>query len=156
DNRFVQGPIPQYNVIADLVGTEKPDEYVIVGGHLDSWDGAQGTVDNGTGSATTLEAARLLAAVGAKPKRTIRFMLWSGEEQGLFGSENYVQKHPELLPKISVVLVHDEGTNYLSGLGVPHAMFGALQEALAPLVDLDPDYPFKLSQVEGLPNSVGS
>src|SRR5207237_526123 len=71
------------NVVAELPGTEKPDELVIVGGHLDSWDGATGATDNGTGVATTLEAARLLTKAGAKPKRTIRFMLWSGEEQGL-------------------------------------------------------------------------
>src|SRR6185436_10989984 len=78
---FKQGPIKVYNVIAELPGSEKPDEYVIVGGHIDSWDGATGTTDNGTGVSTTLEAARLLTKTGAKPKRTIRFMLWSGEEQ---------------------------------------------------------------------------
>jgi len=155
-NTFVQGPIPQYNVVADLVGSEKPDEFVIVSGHLDSWDGAQGTVDNGTGCATTLEAARLLTAAGAKPKRTIRFILWTGEEQGLFGSENYVKQHADLLPKISVVLVHDGGTNYLSGLTVPHAMFLPLQEALAPLVDLNTELPFQLKQAENLPSQVGS
>src|SRR5262245_7770764 len=77
-NEFVENP-KCYNVIADIVGSEKPDEYVVVGGHIDSWDGAQGATDNGTGASTTLEAARILAAVGAKPKRTIRFMLWSGE-----------------------------------------------------------------------------
>ncbi|HKS16714.1 MAG TPA: M28 family peptidase, partial [Planctomycetota bacterium] len=81
-NEFVKGPIPLYNVLAEIPGTEKPEEMVIVGGHLDSWDGATGTTDNGTGSATTMEAARLLMKAGAKPKRTIRFMLWSGEEQG--------------------------------------------------------------------------
>jgi hypothetical protein len=156
DNRFVKGPIPQYNVVADLVGSEKPDEFVIVGGHLDSWDGAQGAVDNGTGSATTLEAARLLAAVGAQPKRTIRFMLWTGEEQGLFGSQNYVKAHPELLPKISVVLVHDEGTNYLGGLGVTKAMLPAMQAACAPLFGLNPEFPFELKEIEHLPAMVGS
>lgn len=156
DNRFVQGPVTQHNVVADLVGAEKPDELVLVGGHLDSWDGAQGTVDNGTGSATTLEAARLLAAVGARPKRTIRFVLWTGEEQGLYGSQKYVEQHPELLPKISVVLIHDEGTNYLSGLGVTAAMFTAMQQACAPLVGLNAELPFALEQVDALPNFVGS
>ena len=121
-NYFKKGPIPLYNVIADIVGSEFPDEYVIVGGHIDSWDGATGTTDNGTGCATTLEAARILMKSGVKPRRTIRFMLWSGEEQGLFGSRDYVKAHPELMPKISAVLVHDGGTNYLSGLGVPKAM----------------------------------
>lgn len=156
DNRFVPGPIPQYNVIADLRGAEKPDEMVIVSGHLDSWDGAQGTVDNGTGCATTLEAARLLTAVGARPARTIRFILWTGEEQGLFGSQAYVKSHADELPRVSVVLVHDEGTNYLSGLGVPAPMLAQLRDALAPLADLDPEYPFELAEVEGLPTFVGS
>jgi Zn-dependent M28 family amino/carboxypeptidase len=64
---------------------------------------------------TTLEAARLLTKTGAKPKRTIRFMLWSGEEQGLLGSRAYIKAHPEENAKISAVLVHDGGTNYASG-----------------------------------------
>jgi hypothetical protein len=93
-NEFVKGPIPLFNVLAEIPGTEKPEEMVIVGGHLDSWDGATGTTDNGTGTCTTLEAARLLMKAGAKPKRTIRFMLWSGEEQGLLGSSAYIRKHP--------------------------------------------------------------
>ena len=63
---FKQGPIKLYNVVADIKGTEKPDEYVIIGGHMDSWDGAEGCTDNGTGSATTIEAARLLMKAGAK------------------------------------------------------------------------------------------
>ena len=67
DNRFFQGPVTQYNVVADLPGKTKPDEFVIVSGHLDSWDGAQGATDNGTGVATTLEAARLLVEAGAEP-----------------------------------------------------------------------------------------
>ena len=121
-NYFKKGPIPLYNVIADIPGTEFPDEYVIVGGHIDSWDGATGTTDNGTGCATTLEAARLLMKSGIRPRRTIRFMLWSGEEQGLMGSRAYVKDHPELMKKISAVLVHDGGTNYLSGIAATKAM----------------------------------
>jgi len=156
ENRFVPGPVTQYNVVADLVGSEKPEEIVIVCGHLDSWDGAQGTVDNGTGCATTIEAARLLVAAGARPARTIRFILWTGEEQGLFGSQAYVKDHPELLPRISVVLNHDEGTNYLSGLNVTAAMLPAMREATAPLADLDPEMPFELREVDGLPPFVGS
>ncbi|MFT6083030.1 MAG: hypothetical protein ACJAQZ_005114, partial [Planctomycetota bacterium] len=69
-NHFRKGPIPLYNVVADIIGTEFPDQFVVVGGHLDSWDGATGTTDNGTGSATTLEAARLLMALDAKPRRS--------------------------------------------------------------------------------------
>ena len=151
DNRFVNGPIPLYNVVADWVGSAKPDEYVIVCGHLDSWDGAEGAVDNGTGCATTLEAARLLVQSGARPARTIRFILWSGEEQGLLGSEAYVKQHPELLPKISAVFNHDEGTNYLSGLGVTKEMLPAMRIACASLADLHPEFKFELREIDGLP-----
>ncbi|MEQ1893333.1 MAG: M20/M25/M40 family metallo-hydrolase, partial [Planctomycetota bacterium] len=154
-NTFVEGPVTQYNVIADLVGSEKPDEFVIVCGHLDSWDGAQGTVDNGTGVSTTLEAARLLTRVGAKPKRTIRFILWTGEEQGIFGSEAYAKSHAAELPKISAVLCHDGGTNYLSGLPVTAAMKAQLEGPLAVLTTLDPALPFEFKVVDGL-TPVGS
>ncbi|MFO0961044.1 MAG: M20/M25/M40 family metallo-hydrolase [Isosphaeraceae bacterium] len=149
-NYFKKGPIPLYNVIADIPGTEKPDEYVIVGGHIDSWDGATGTTDNGTGCATTIEAARILIKSGVKPKRTIRFMLWSGEEQGLLGSAAYVKAHPELMPKISGVLVHDGGTNYLSGIGATKAQKEDMEKALAPCVGLDADMPFAIREVSGL------
>lgn len=149
-NYFKRGPIPLYNVIADIVGTQFPDEYVIVGGHIDSWDGATGTTDNGTGCATTLEAARLLMKSGVKPRRTIRFMLWSGEEQGLLGSRAYVKAHPELMPKISAVLVHDGGTNFLSGIGATKAMKADMDIAMAPVVGLDPSYPFAVREVAGL------
>jgi hypothetical protein len=155
-NYFKKGPIPLYNVIADIVGTEFPDEYVIVGGHIDSWDGATGTCDNGTGCSTTLEAARILMKSGVKPRRTIRFMLWSGEEQGLFGSRDYVKAHPELMNKISAVLVHDGGTNYLSGLSVPKAMKADIDSALAPVVGLDPAMPFVIREVAGLRRGGGS
>ena len=118
-NRFKEGPVPVFNVLADIPGTEKPDEIVIVGGHIDSWDGATGTTDNGTGTATTLEAARLLMAAGAKPKRTIRFMLWSGEEEGLLGSVAWVRDHAAELDDISAVLVHDGGTTTSRGSSRP-------------------------------------
>jgi hypothetical protein len=150
DNRFVQGPVPQFNVVADLLGSEKPDEYVIVCGHLDSWDGAEGAVDNGTGCATTIEAARLLVAAQARPKRTIRFCLWTGEEQGLYGSEGYVRDHAEELPRISAVFNHDEGTNYLGGLQVSYEMEAAMREACAPLMTLDAEMPFALTVGDGL------
>ncbi|MCB9896890.1 MAG: M20/M25/M40 family metallo-hydrolase [Planctomycetes bacterium] len=155
DNRFLEGPVPQYNVIADLRGSTRPDEYVVVGGHIDSWDAATGTTDNGTGVATTLEAARLLVDAGARPERTIRFMLWTGEEQGLFGSRGYVEAHPDEMPRISAVFVHDEGTNPLTGLGVTAAMEPQFRRALAPLFDFvstheDEASPFELHVVPGL------
>lgn len=151
DNRFFRGPVKLHNVVADLVGSEYPDEYVIIGGHIDSWDGAQGAVDNATGVATTLEAARILALAGARPKRTIRFMLWSGEEQGLLGARAYVAAHPDLMPKVSAVFVHDGGTNYLSGLSVTPEMQAQVTSALAPLFKLDPEQkPFHIELTEHL------
>ena len=149
-NYFKKGPITLYNVIADIPGVELPDEYVIVGGHIDSWDGATGTTDNGTGVATTLEAARILMKAGAKPRRTIRFMVWSGEEQGLLGSAAYVKANKDLMPKISAVLVHDGGTNYLSGIGGTEAMLSDLEQVFSPVKELDHDYPFAVRKVAGL------
>ncbi|HHI80860.1 MAG TPA: M20/M25/M40 family metallo-hydrolase [Planctomycetes bacterium] len=146
-NHFIQGPIPNFNVVADIVGTEKPDEYVIVGGHLDSWDGATGTTDNGTGTATTLEAARILMASGVRPKRSIRFMLWTGEEQGLMGSRAYVKKHRSdgLLDRVSAVLVHDGGTNYCAGLQATPSQLPILRKALSGIDKVDPQYEFEVS-----------
>ncbi|HET6204878.1 MAG TPA: M20/M25/M40 family metallo-hydrolase [Planctomycetota bacterium] len=149
-NWFEKGPVRLQNVIAEIPGTEKPEEVVIVGGHLDSWDGATGTTDNGTGVATTMEAARLLAKAGARPKRTIRFMLWGGEEQGLLGSAAWVRTHKEELPKISAVLVHDEGTNYCAGIPATPPMVEAFEKIFAPVKDLDPETPFKVRPVKGL------
>ena len=143
-NHFKKGPIKLYNVIAELKGSQFPDEIVIVGGHIDSWDGATGTTDNGTGVATTMEAARLLTTVGAKPKRTIRFMLWGGEEQGLLGSRAYIAKHPEENAKVSAVLVHDGGTNHVSGITGLAPMIPALEKAFQPVLAAKLKLPFRV------------
>lgn len=82
-----------YNILADIPGTDAKAGYVMAGAHLDSWVAGDGATDNGAGSAMIMEAARILSAIGVRPKRTIRFALWSGEEQGLFGSIAYVEKH---------------------------------------------------------------
>lgn len=155
-NTFRRGPIPLFNVIADLKGTEKPDEFVIIGGHLDSWDGATGATDNGTGVSTTLEAARLLVKAGARPKRTIRFMLWTGEEQGLLGSRAYIRAHRDLLPKISAVIAHDGGTNYVSGIRATGPMMPLFEKVFRPVMDLDSRMKFRIRKVEGLPRFIGS
>jgi carboxypeptidase Q len=83
----------QYNVVAEILGTDKAAEVVMLGGHLDSWHSATGATDNAVGCATMLEAIRILQAIGVKPRRTIRVALWSGEEQGLLGSQAYVKEH---------------------------------------------------------------
>ena len=147
-NHFRKGPIPQFNVIADIVGTEKPDEFVVVGGHIDSWDGASGTTDNGTGTATTMEAARILAAIGARPRRTIRFMLWGGEEQGLLGSRAWVQAHKEEMGKYSACLVHDGGTNYVSGIAGMKEMRPQLETAFEHVLKMGSELKFAIREID--------
>jgi hypothetical protein len=128
-NTFVPGPLPVFNTVGEIRGSEKPEEYVIVGAHLDSWDLGQGATDNGTGTSVVLETARILAKSGVKPRRTIRFILFTGEEQGLHGSRAYVEKHKDELARMSACLVHDTGTGKVIGLG------GGGRAALRPILE---------------------
>jgi hypothetical protein len=162
---FTPGPIPLYDVIAEIPGTDKANEMVIFGGHIDSWDGARGAQDNGTGTATTLEAARILsqtlAEQGLRPRRTIRFMLWSGEEQGLLGSRAYAEQHPEELPFISAVVVHDGGTNACAGIEASPAMRPMFAEVFAPMIShtadaVDEDLRFRIAEVDQITFPIGS
>jgi hypothetical protein len=91
--RFHEEDTNAYNILADIPGTDRSGEYVMAGAHLDSWVASDGAVDNAAGSAVVMEAARILKALGVRPKRTIRFALWSGEEQGLWGSLAYVDRY---------------------------------------------------------------
>ena len=91
--RFIDEDQMQWNTIAEIPGTDKKDEVVMLGAHLDSWYGGTGATDNGAGTVATMEAMRILKAIGAKPRRTIRIGLWTGEEQGIYGSEAYVSQH---------------------------------------------------------------
>lgn len=108
-------PVEAVNILGDIRGSEKPEEMVIVGGHFDSWDLGTGATDNGTGTVVTLETLRAIQASGLKPKRTIRFVLWSGEEQGLLGSSAYVKAHQDEMKNIQAVLIHDLGTGKVKG-----------------------------------------
>ncbi|MFO0877654.1 MAG: M20/M25/M40 family metallo-hydrolase [Gemmataceae bacterium] len=117
NNTFIPGPVKVFNTVGEIVGSEKPNEYVVVGAHLDSWDLAQGATDNGTGSSVVLEAARMISRSGVRPKRTIRFVLFSGEEQGLHGSKAFADKHKDDLARTSAALVHDTGTGRVKGIG---------------------------------------
>ncbi len=92
-NRTVPDGVTSYNTVAEIVGTNKKDEVIMLGGHLDSWHSATGATDNAVGCAIMMEAARILKALNVKPRRTIRVALWSGEEQGLLGSQAYVKRH---------------------------------------------------------------
>lgn len=121
NNKFIPGPVTVYNTVGEVVGSEKPEEFVVVGAHLDSWDLATGTTDNGTGSCVVLEVARTVAALtnaGYPPKRTIKFVLFSGEEQGLHGSKQFAKKHKDELGKMSAAIVHDTGTGVVQGFGL--------------------------------------
>jgi len=118
NNKLIPGPLTVYNTVGDIVGKEKPDEFVVIGAHLDSWDLGSGTTDNGTGSSVVLEAARVLAKCGVQPRRTIRFCLFTGEEQGLCGSRAYVKQHKDEMARTSMCIVHDTGTGKVLGLGL--------------------------------------
>ena len=134
-----------YNAIAEIPGTDKKDEIVMAGGHLDSWHSATGATDNAIGCAIMMEAARILKALGVQPRRTIRIALWSGEEQGLLGSLAYVKAHfgsveapgPEFA-KFNGYLNIDTGTGRLRGASVfgPPETAAVLREILAPFKDL--------------------
>jgi len=138
ENALSPGAVDAYNTVAELRGSEKPDEVVILGAHLDSWDLGTGATDNGTGSMAVLEAARALKATGSAPKRTIRFVLFSGEEQGLVGSREYVKAHRAELDKVSGVLVHDTGTGRVKSIGLEnyYASRETMDQILAPLASL--------------------
>jgi Zn-dependent M28 family amino/carboxypeptidase len=104
------GEVPVFNTIAEIKGSERPEEYVLLSAHFDSWDGASGATDNGTGSVTMLEAMRIIKATYPNPKRTIVAGHWSGEEQGLNGSRAFAADHPEIVDGLQAVLNQDNGT----------------------------------------------
>lgn len=121
-----------YNAVAEIPGTDKKDEVVMLGGHLDSWHSATGATDNAIGSAVMMEAARILKAIGVQPRRTIRVALWGGEEEGLLGSQAYVKAHfgsfEEPKPEFSKLVAYlnvDSGTGRIRGASV----FGPKQDA---------------------------
>lgn len=113
-----------FNTIATIKGSEKPEEYIILSAHFDSWDGGTGATDNGTGTLVMMEAMRLLKKHYPNPKRTIIAGLWGGEEQGLNGSRAYVEDHPEMMDNIQAVFNQDNGTGRvvnISGQGFLNA-----------------------------------
>jgi Zn-dependent M28 family amino/carboxypeptidase len=134
-NTIVDGPATVYNTVAEIRGSEKPEEIVVLGAHLDSWDLGTGATDNGTGSMVVLEAARTLQKSGLRPKRTIRFALFSGEEQGLNGSRAYVEAHHDELPRISAALIDDTGTGRVTSISLMrnYAAREVMDTVVAPL-----------------------
>jgi len=143
-NTFTNGPVETANVVGEIRGREHPEEIFVVGGHLDSWDLAQGTTDNGSGTATTLGAADTIKRTGERPRRTIRFVLFTGEEQGLDGSFAYMREHKAELKNHLGNLILDAGQGAVKGFQmggrddiVP--AFEAFTKALSNLRELSVD-----------------
>lgn len=111
------GDQPVYNVIGEIKGATKPNEYVVLSAHFDSWEGHSGATDNGTGSITMMEAMRILKTVFPKPSRTILVGLWSGEEQGLNGSGSFAADHPEIASGLQYAFNQDNGTGRIVSIG---------------------------------------
>jgi hypothetical protein len=145
-NHFKPGPVPYHNVIGVIRGTRYPDEYVMMGGHLDAFDVATGGVDDGSGVTPVMEAARLIMAAGGKPKRTILVCLWAAEEFGLYGSKHWVENNKEKLPAISNYFNRDAGPTVANGLTVPEAMYDDFEMICKPLDSINPDFPFTLNK----------
>jgi Zn-dependent M28 family amino/carboxypeptidase len=164
DARFYDDDLQGYNTIAEIPGTDLKDQVVMVGAHLDSWHSGTGATDNGAGTTVAMEAMRILAASGLKPRRTIRIGLWTGEEQGLLGSRGYVaknfgqvgdgsdavvfgslngQKHPiskkPAHEKFSAYYNLDNGTGQIRGVNLQgnEALRPIFKEWLAPFKDLN-------------------
>jgi Zn-dependent M28 family amino/carboxypeptidase len=126
---------PIANVVAEIRGTDKADEVVMIGAHLDSWELGAGVLDNGANCALVIEVARAVKAAGIRPRRTLRFALWNGEEQGLHGSLNYVRAHRAELDRVVAYINYDAGIGRVTGysLGGRRELEAGLREALRPV-----------------------
>ncbi|HJV49380.1 MAG TPA: M20/M25/M40 family metallo-hydrolase [Geothrix sp.] len=131
-------PVRAANIVADFPGTDRREEMVIVGAHLDSWDLGTGAADNGTGTVTALEVLRAMRAANLHPRRTLRVVLFSGEEQDLLGSKAYLARHAADLSKIQAVLIDDGGSGRMTGFPdmKVEAWYAPLAAAMAPAGEL--------------------
>jgi Zn-dependent M28 family amino/carboxypeptidase len=129
------GPIKTANVIAELKGSEKPDEFVILGAHLDSWELGTGALDNGCNAALVIDALRTIRASGLKPRRSLRFILFSGEEEGLLGSRAYARAHRAELDNAAGVIIYDSGVGKTTGFadGGRNDVLATARRLIAPL-----------------------
>jgi carboxypeptidase Q len=127
------GPTQVNNVIAEIRGSEWPDQWILIGAHLDSWDYGTGAQDNGTGTAMVLDVARAISSLGKAPRRSIRFALWGGEEQGLLGSFAYTQAHLNEMSRCVAVLNTDNGSGHPKGWKVEDRK--DLKSAMQPVSD---------------------
>ena len=150
-NHFRMGPVKYHNVIGKIRGSEFPDEYVIVGGHLDAYDVATGAIDCGVGVTNAMEAARLIMKAGGKPKRTMLFMLYAGEEFGLWGSKSWVERNEDKLEKISNMINRDGGPSCPTGIRVSKAMRKDIEKICAPMNSINPEFPFEILERQPRP-----
>lgn len=150
-NHFRMGPVKYHNVIGVIRGSKYPDEYVLAGGHLDAYDVATGGVDCSSGIAPVMEAARLIAEAGGKPKRSILFCLWAAEEFGLLGSKHFVLSKTVDMEKISNYFNRDYTPFLTSGVSVPEAMYEDFVKVSEPLKGAHPEFDFTVTKRQGEP-----
>jgi carboxypeptidase Q len=156
--RYLESDRNSYNVIADIPGSDPAlrDEVVLIGGHLDSWHSAPGATDNADGAAVIMEAARILVATGAKPRRTIRVALWSGEEEGLLGSKAYVAQHLDGAANAAAREKFDVYLNIDPGTGPVYGFYLQGQDNVAPVFDAWLE-PFKaMGARRNIPERIGN
>ena len=155
DAQFL-GEQPVFNTIAEIKGSEKPDEYVMLSAHFDSWDGGSGATDNGTGTIMALEAVRLLTQAYPRPKRTILVGHWGGEEQGLNGSRAFVEDHPEVVRGLQALFNQDNGTGRIANVSTS-GFLGAVPNYTQWLAQLPSQLTLGLSiSIPGSPAGGGS
>lgn len=147
-NHFKMGPVKYHNIIGVIKGSKYPDEYVLAGGHLDAFDVATGGVDCGAGVTAVMEAARLIAEAGGKPKRSIMFCLWAGEEFGLLGSKFFVE-NCKYLDKIANYFNRDYAPTAPTSITVSEAMYDNFVEVCEPIKAINPDFSFEVIKREG-------
>lgn len=147
-NYFKIGPVAYNNIVAKIEGKKYPNEYVVVGAHLDAFDTATGGVDCGSGVSAVMEAARMIMASGAKPDRTILFVIFAAEEFGLLGSQAWVKAHQDMLPKISNMFNRDGGPLPYTSFSVPQSLLKNYEKVVEPIHELYPDYNFTLDAIK--------
>ena len=150
-NHFKPGPIKYHSVVACIKGSKYPEESVILSGHLDAYDVATGGVDCGSGSSAVMEAARMIALSGAKPKRTMYFILFAAEEFGLLGAEAWVKAHPDKLDGISNMFNRDGGPLAYTSFSVPASLVDEFEKISEPLREAYPDYGFTVNAMTPRP-----
>ena len=150
-NHFKPGPVKYHSVVASIKGSKFPEESVILSGHLDAYDVATGGVDCGSGSSAVMEAARMIALSGAKPKRTMYFILFAAEEFGLLGAEAWVKAHPEKLDGISNMFNRDGGPLAYTSFSVPASLVDEFEKISEPLREAFPDYGFTVNAMTPRP-----